>query len=97
MEEQETLSDGTAGGVEADSITFPICQQVIDATVLVSEAEIRAAMKAVAAHERWIIEGAAGVAMAGALKMAADFQGKRVAVILCGRNIMLEKFLGAVQ
>ncbi|MNT70938.1 hypothetical protein D3C72_2093750 [compost metagenome] len=54
-------------------------------------------MKAVAAHERWIIEGAAGVAMAGALKMAADFQGKRVAVILCGRNIMLEKFLGAVQ
>ncbi|MGH8380095.1 threonine/serine dehydratase [Pseudomonas sp.] len=97
MDEQETISDGTAGGVEPDSITFPICQQVIDATVLVSEAEIHAAMKAVAAHERWIIEGAAGVALAGALKMAADFQGKRIAVILCGRNIMLEKFLGAVQ
>ncbi|MHC6225288.1 threonine/serine dehydratase [Pseudomonas sp. X10] len=97
MEELDTLSDGTAGGVEPDSITFPICQQVIDRTVLVSEDEIRSAMKQLAQHERWIIEGAAGVALAGALQMAAQYQGKRIAVVLCGRNIMLEKFLGAVQ
>jgi threonine dehydratase len=53
-------------------------------------------MKAVARSERWIIEGAAGVALAGALKLAADFQGKRIAVVLCGRNILLEKFIGAL-
>ncbi|WPO97953.1 threonine/serine dehydratase [Pseudomonas sp. HR96] len=95
--ETDTLSDGTAGGVEPGSITFPLCQRVIDRRVLVSEAEIRAALQAAARHERWIIEGAAGVALAGALQLAAQYQGKRVAVIICGRNILLEKFLGAVQ
>ncbi|RJX74820.1 threonine/serine dehydratase [Pseudomonas sp. LS-2] len=96
MEELDTLSDGTAGGIEPGSVTFPLCQRVIDHTVLVSEDEIRNAMKAVARSERWIIEGAAGVALAGALKLAADFQGKRIAVVLCGRNILLEKFIGAL-
>ncbi len=33
-----TLSDGTAGAVEPGSITFPICQAVIDRTVTVSRA-----------------------------------------------------------
>jgi threonine dehydratase len=97
MDEQDTLSDGTAGGIEPGSITFPLCQRVIDRTVLVTEQEIREAMQAVARFERWIIEGAAGVALAGALKLAADYQGKRIAVVLCGRNILLEKFIGAVQ
>lgn len=97
MEELDTLSDGTAGGIEPGSITFPLCQRLIDRTVLVSEDEIRAAMKYVARFERWIIEGAAGVALAGALKLAAEYQGKRVAVVICGRNILLEKFVGAIQ
>lgn len=97
MEEQDTLSDGTAGGVEPDSITFPLCQRLLDRTVLVSEAEIRQAMRDTATYERWIIEGAAGVALAGMQKLAGEFRGKRVAVVLCGRNIVLEKFLGAVQ
>jgi len=97
MQEDDTLSDGTAGGVEPGSITFPMCQRLVAATVLVSEDEIRAAMKLVARHERWIIEGAAGVALASALKSAPAYQGKRVAVVLCGRNILLDKFLGAIQ
>lgn len=97
MEELDTLSDGTAGGIEPGSITFPLCQQVIDRTVLVTEEEIRNAMKAVARYERWIIEGAAGVALAGALKLASQYQGKRVVVVLCGRNILIEKFVGAIQ
>jgi len=97
MEESDTLSDGTAGGIEPGSITFALCQRVIDRTVLVSEQEIREAMQAIARFERWIIEGAAGVAVAGALKLATKYQGKRVAVVLCGRNIVLEKFIGAVQ
>lgn len=96
MQEGDTLSDGTAGGVEPDSITFPLCQQLLDRTVLVSEAQIREAMRDVAATERWIIEGAAGVAVAAMKKLAPAYQGKRVAVVICGRNITLEKFLGAL-
>ena len=55
------------------------------------------AMRDIASSERWIIEGAAAVAVAGMQKLAERYQGKRVAVILCGRNILLEKFLEAVQ
>ena len=94
--ERETLSDGTAGNLEEGSITLPICRKVIDHRVLVSEEEIKTAMKHLAAHERWMVEGAAGVAMAACLKAAAHFKGKKVAVVLCGRNITLDKFLGAV-
>jgi threonine dehydratase len=97
VDEEYTLSDGTAGNLEPDTITFPLCQQWIDRKVLVNEDEIRQAMKAVARYERWMIEGAAGVALAGAIKLASEFQGKKVAVILCGRNILLETFIGAVQ
>ena len=59
-EDLPTLSDGTAGAVEPGSITFPICQAVIDQTVTVSEAEIGQAMRRIAEAERWMVEGAAG-------------------------------------
>ena len=96
VQENETLSDGTAGGVEKDAVTFPICQEVIDDMVLVAEKEIKSAMKLTASYERYIIEGAAGVAMAAFLKTASVWTGKKVAVVLCGRNILFEKFLQAI-
>lgn len=65
--------------------------------MLVSEDEIKTAMRDVASGDRWIIEGAAAVAVAGMKKLAEQYRGKRVAVIICGRNITFEKFLGAVQ
>ncbi|CAI1135187.1 L-threonine dehydratase catabolic TdcB [Serratia entomophila] len=96
VDEQDTLSDGTAGGVEPGALTFPLCQRLIDRKVLVSEAEIKAAMRQIAASDRWIIEGAAGVALAAAIRLAPEFQGKKVAVALCGKNIVLEKYLKAI-
>ncbi|CNK50966.1 Threonine dehydratase family protein [Yersinia aldovae ATCC 35236] len=95
--EQETLSDGTAGGVEPGAITFALCQTLIDQKVLISEQEIKDAMRLIARTDRWMIEGAAGVALAAALKLAPDWQGKKVAVVLCGKNIVLEKYLGAIS
>lgn len=96
VDEEETISDGTAGGVEPDSVTLGLCQRLLSQRVLVSEAQIKAAMREVAASERWIIEGAAGVAMAGMLALAEEYRGKKVAVVLCGRNIVLEKYLEAI-
>ncbi|WP_188035199.1 threonine/serine dehydratase [Pseudomonas sp. EZ-C24] len=96
VDEEETISDGTAGGVEPDSVTLGLCQRLLSQRVLASEAQIKAAMREVAASERWIIEGAAGVAMAGMLALAEEYRGKKVAVVLCGRNIVLEKYLEAI-
>jgi threonine dehydratase len=90
--ERPTISDGTAGGVEAGAITFPLCQELIGDCVLVSEAEILRAMKLLLTRERWLVEGAAGVAVAGLLKLARKYRGKSVAVVLCGRNIPAAKF-----
>jgi threonine dehydratase len=97
VEESDTISDGTAGAVEPGSITLPISKAVIDETITVTEEEIRAAMHRVADAERWIIEGAAGVAVAGLLKSAERNRGSRVAAIVCGRNIELGKFLDAIR
>jgi threonine dehydratase len=82
-----TLSDGTAGGIEAGAVTFDPCQALVDDWVLVSEAEIRRAMIRVFDHHRLVIEGAAGVAVAGFLKMAPRLAGQTVALVICGGNI----------
>ncbi|MEM8842130.1 MAG: threonine/serine dehydratase [Pseudomonadota bacterium] len=95
--ERETLSDGSAGGIEEGAITFPLCQQVIDRHVLVSEAEIAAAMRETAANERFIIEGAAGVAVAAALRTGRDYAGRPIAVVACGRNVAMETFASVMN
>jgi threonine dehydratase len=95
--EYPTLSDSTAGAVEEGSVTFAICSEVIDATLTVTEAEIAAAMRTVAQTDRWMIEGAAGVAVAGLLKSTATLRGPKAAVVVCGRNIALDKFLHAIE
>ena len=97
VEESETISDGTAGGVEPGSVTFDIAREVITSTALVTEEEIMAAMKLLAQTDRWMVEGAAGVALASMLKLSSQYQGRAVAVVLCGRNIMLNKFIEAVK
>ena len=94
--ELPTLSDGTAGGVEKGTITLAPCRELVRDFVLVSEGEIADAMRLIAQHHRFIIEGSAGVAVAGFIKAAGRYRGKTVAIVLCGRNIGLEKFIAAV-
>ncbi|MCP4458784.1 MAG: threonine/serine dehydratase [Cytophagales bacterium] len=91
-EERETLSDGSAGGIEEGSITFPICQKVIDETILVTEDEIASAIKLISTEHDKIIEGAAGVAVASLIKNKAQFKGSTVVIVICGGNIDLRKF-----
>ena len=90
MESTPTLSDGTAGGVEEDSITFPICCDVIDQSILINENEIQNAMLCYIENEHQLIEGAAGTAVAALLKMKDDLKGSRIGVLICGGNISLK-------
>ncbi len=88
--EQPTLSESTAGGLEPGSVTLEVCRRAIDRAVLVSEEEIRDAMRFVLHTEHWLIEGAAAVAVAAYRKEAARYRGKNVVIVLCGRNVSPE-------
>lgn len=91
IEFEETLSDGSAGGLEEGSITFPICQSLIDDYTLVTEASIASSIKLIAHKHHKIIEGAAAVAVASFLKEIEKYKGKTVVIIICGGNISIEK------
>lgn len=82
-----TLSDGTAGGIEAGAITFPLNQAVVDEFVVVDEEQIAAAMRLYMDAEGHAIEGAAGVAIAAMFTRRADIAGMNVVTIICGGNI----------
>ena len=84
---EETLSDGTAGGLELDSITFGLCEQLITRSVLVSESEIAAALRQFIDAHSMLIEGAAAVAIAGLLQQPGAYRDKNVVIVLCGGNI----------
>jgi threonine dehydratase len=88
--EQPTLSESTAGGLEPGSVTLDVCRNAIDRAVFVSEDEIRDAMRLVLETEHWLIEGAAGVAVAAFRQDMDRWDGKRVAIVLCGRNVSPE-------
>ena len=85
-----TISDGTAGGVEDQSITFDMCKEFVDHRVLLTEQEIEEGIVHLIEKERVLVEGAAGTAIAALIKMKEHLEGKRVGVIICGRNISLE-------
>jgi threonine dehydratase len=91
MPSDPTLSDGTAGGIEAGAITFALNQAVVDAFITVDEPSIAAAMRLYIDSEGHVIEGAAGVAVAALLKSKALISGKNVVVIVCGGNIADDK------
>ena len=80
-----TISDGSAGGLEEGSVTFDICRELIDGYVLISEDEIKEAIRWMMIHHHKVIEGAAAVALAAAMKNGQ--KNTNIAVVLCGANI----------
>jgi threonine dehydratase len=93
--ELPTLSDATAGGLERDAITLSLARELVDDTVLVSEEEIAAAMRLLYERAGVVVEGAAGVAMAGYQRLANRYRGATAAIILCGGNIAPDRWEAA--
>ena len=85
-----TLSDGTAGGMDSDSITFEICQKYVDDYTMISENEIADGLRFLIKKHYMLVEGAAALSIASLLKEKERFSGKTVVLILCGRKIGLE-------
>ncbi|XP_031559700.1 uncharacterized protein LOC116295881 isoform X2 [Actinia tenebrosa] len=97
MPHKDTLSDGTAGGVEQGSVTFNLCKRVVDQWVVVTEEDMSRAIYNVLEHHHKIIEGSAGLAVAGYVKTKEQHVGKTVAILSCGSNISIEKIKAIIK
>jgi threonine dehydratase len=90
---QASFVDG-AGGRSVLPTMWPLLQGLLEGSIVVSLAEIAAAMKLVAERNHLIAEGAAACAVAAALTGRAG-PGKIVAIV-SGGNIDLSKFASLV-
>ncbi|MBO6717922.1 MAG: hydroxyectoine utilization dehydratase EutB [Rhizobiaceae bacterium] len=93
VEEVASLADSLGGGIGmANRLSFPICRDLIDDYVLVTEDEIYDAMQTLYYEERMVAEGASAVGVA-ALKAGKlpDIDGP-IATIVTGRNVDMRVF-----
>lgn len=94
IEELPTIADGLAGGLGAhNDYTFPLVQNYIDETVLVSEKEIADAMAFALNDHRLIVEGAGAVGMAAILSGKVKQHGNHSVVVVSGSNVRLPLLL----
>ena len=97
METYPTLADTCGGGVDLDSITLELCQRYVEEIVLLSESEIEESIRLLFEQHRLVVEGSGALAVGGLLKRRERFKGKKVAAVVCGRNVDLEVFKRIIQ
>ncbi len=83
--ELPSLADGLAGPVENGSVTIPIVKSTVDEFILVSEMEIRQAIRYAWDNYNERIEGSAAAALAAVI--SGRVTGKPAVVVLTGGNI----------
>jgi threonine dehydratase len=91
VEELATLADSLGGGIGLDNqLTFAMTRDLVDDVILVSEAEIAAAIRHIYWQERQIVEGSGAVGVAALLARRIKSAGP-VAAILSGGNIDMKQ------
>lgn len=83
---ETTIADGLAGRY-VSPLTLAMTQKWVDDVVLVEEAEIRSAIWFLMQESHILIEGSAAVGIAAILSNRISVEGKKVVVVLTGRNI----------
>jgi threonine dehydratase len=87
VEEVQSLADSLGGGIGlANQLTFELCRELLDGTVLVSECEITEGVRHAFHFENEVVEGAGAVAIAALTAHKVRVAGPTV-LILSGRNI----------
>lgn len=82
-----TVSDATAGNIDHDTITFEIAASLVASFTEVTEVEIVESLEGLREGDGLSVEGAAGVAVAGALKAAKSMAStSTVVIVICGAN-----------
>jgi threonine dehydratase len=84
-----TLADGVAGNIERGSITWKMAHQLVDEVLVVDEEQIADAMRWMAEAHHLIVEGSAAIGIAVLRARLGGLDGRRVAVVVTGRNVDL--------
>ena len=85
-----TIADGLATR-RAFELTLEIIRDLLDDFVLVSDEEIRSAIRLLLSKTHNVAEGAGAATTAAAVKMKERLKGRKVALILSGGNITIEE------
>jgi len=97
VEEVPSLADSLGGGIGlGNAHTFALCRDNLDATVLLTEDEIRLGMQALYFEDRLVTEGAAAVGAAALLAGKFEPDDGPVALIVTGRNVDMAAFADIV-
>ncbi len=92
VEELPSLADSLGGGIGMQNkLSFPMCRDLLDETVLVSEAEIYHAMQALFHEDRIVAEGGSVVGLAAVLSGRVSLTGP-TATVITGRNLDMQIF-----
>lgn len=92
VKEHASLADSLGGGIGMENrLSFPLCRDLLDHVVLVTEEEIRDAMQVLYFEDRMVAEGGAVVGLAAVLAGKVMANGA-TATIVTGRNLDMEVF-----
>jgi len=91
-----TIADGQQGD-RLGVLPLAIMQERVDEIVLVTDDEIRTAMRVLFDRLKTVVEPSGASALAAVLSGAVDVRGKRVGVTLSGGNVGLERFITLMQ
>jgi threonine dehydratase len=86
----DSVAEGLHGGLEAGSITYEICRDLIDQWVILEEETILDAIGFMLHSHHMLVEGAAAVGPAALMAEPGFFEGKRVGVVISGGNLSEE-------
>jgi threonine dehydratase len=84
----ETFAEGLSTGAPFD-LPQAILRRDLDDFVLVSEAELKDAMRLTIEKTRNLVEGAGAAALAAAIQIRERLAGRRVALVMSGGNVTL--------
>jgi threonine dehydratase len=82
-----SLSDATVGWAEPGAITFSMCRDWVDDWLLVTEAQIREAIRTLVGMHSMLVEGAGALSTAAVQAHPQRFAGKRVVLVVSGARI----------
>jgi threonine dehydratase len=83
----DTIAEGLHGGIEQGSVTFSLCQKLVDDWIDVKEETIVEALRLMLLRCHEVLEGSGAVGVAAILEQPDRFKNKKVGVVLSGGNI----------